>query len=340
MASTGKDHARMNLGIWGDDDWLDCTPRAQHLYFVLWNWPTLSYCGSGDWHPGRIASKSKTWTPAAVEAAAAELSRDMFLLIDETTGEFLLRSWIKHDGLWKVPNMAVSMANARAELASRALRGVIVHEVSKVRASHPELSSWARDAVVSMLEQKPVDPVSLEPFTAGGNPSSNPSSNPPANPWPNPSTNPTDNPPVNQNLTLPVNPPANPGPTHAPAPTPLLKEGSYVGTEGDSARVDEPPSSNCIDHPEGTERPCHPCGEARRRRRAWDEARKRDRAEARSSEARAAAQVRADAIAACGLCDETGYVDAALCGHDPGLADRAKRGSALFRELQAEKKSA
>ena len=335
MASTGKDHARMNLGIWGDDDWLDCTPRAQHLYFVLWNWPTLSYCGAGDWHPGRIASKAKTWTPAAVESAAAELSRDMFLLIDETTGEFLLRSWIKHDGLWKVPNMAVSMANARAELASRALRGVIVHEVSKVRAAHPELSSWARDAVVSMLEQKPVDPASLEPFTAG----SNPSSNPPANPWPNPSDNPPPNPPANEKLTHPVNPPSNPGPTHAPAPTPLLKEGSYVGTEGDSAREGEPPSSNCMDHPDGTERPCHPCGEARRRHRAWEESRKRARAEARSVEARAAAQVRADAIAACDLCDESGYVGAALCGHAPAPADRPSLNE-LFQQAQAQRKSA
>ncbi|MCK8674274.1 hypothetical protein M1M07_24570, partial [Rhodococcus sp. HM1] len=194
MASTGKDHARINLDIWGDDDWLDCSPRAQHLYLVLWTSPGLSYCGAGEWHAGKIAARAQGWTVAAVEAAAAELSRDLFLLIDETTGEFLLRSWIKHDGLWKVPNMAVSMANARAELASRALRGVVVHEVLRVRDAHSESSSWKREAVASMLEQKAVDPASLEPFTPAGNPSSNPIANPSANPWPNPYANPSVNP--------------------------------------------------------------------------------------------------------------------------------------------------
>jgi len=339
MASTGKDHARMNLGIWGDDDWLDCTPPAQHLYFVLWNWPTLSYCGAGDWHPGRIASKAKGWTPAAVERAAAELSRDLFLLIDETTGEFLLRSWIKHDGLWKVPNMAVSMANARAELASRTLRGVIVHEVSKVRATHPGLSSWERAAVVSMLEQKAVDPASLEPFTPAGNPSSNPIANPSANPWPNPyanpSVNPTPNPPANENPRDGVNPTPNPGLTPAPAPTPERKSG-YVSTEGDSAREDEPPSLNCIDHPDGTERPCFACGEARRRRRAWEDERKRVAAEARSEQLRAAAQKRARAIAECSLCDEDGYVDTAVCGHAQATERRPSLKD-LYQQAKAEK---
>lgn len=345
MASTGKDHARVNLEIWGDDDWLDCSPRAQHLYMVLWTSPGLSYCGAGLWHPGKIAARAKGWTPAAVEAAAVELNRDLFLLIDTATEEFLLRSWVKHDGLWKVPNMAVSMANARAELASRALRGVVVHEVSKVRHVHSESSSWTRDAVVSMLEQKPVDPASLEPFTPTHNPSSNPPvnpyANPSVNPWPNPTVNPPPSPPVNENLTHPANPAANPGPTPAPAPTPERKSG-YVGTEGDSARDEtSPPSPHCLDHPEGTERPCHPCGEARRRRRDWDDTRKRERVEARSSEARAAAQARADAITACSLCDDDGYVDSSLCGHDPDRAEVASRGSALVRAaLQAEKKSA
>ncbi|CQD25355.1 hypothetical protein BN970_07157 [Mycolicibacterium conceptionense] len=132
--ATGKDHSEINLAIWGDDDWLDLTPPAQHLYFVLWTSPQLSYCGAGEWHPGRIAAMSKGWTAQSVEAAAAEISRELFLIIDTNTEEFLLRSWIKHDGLWRKPNMAVSMANARAALASRTLRGVVVHEVQKIKA--------------------------------------------------------------------------------------------------------------------------------------------------------------------------------------------------------------
>jgi hypothetical protein len=42
-----RDHARVNLDIWGDDDWRDLTPPAQHLYFTLYTDPELSFCGAG-----------------------------------------------------------------------------------------------------------------------------------------------------------------------------------------------------------------------------------------------------------------------------------------------------
>jgi len=329
MAATGKDHARVNLEIWGDDDWLDCSPAAQHLYLVLWTSPGLSYCGAGEWHPGRIAARAKGWSAQAVMAAGVELSRDLFLLVDEETGEFLLRSWLKHDGLWKVPNMAVSMANARAELASRPLRGVVVHEALKVRAANPGLSSWEREAVVSMLGQRAVDPADVEPY--------NPSANPSANPWLNPSVKGSVNPSVNSNLRVGVNPASNPGPTPAPSPTPSL-QGGYVGTEGDSARDDEPPSPHCLDHPGGADTPCYACGEARRRRRDWENDRKRSLAEARSEQARNAAQDRRRAIDACDLCDGEGYVGTAVCGHVQAPSSRPSLKD-LYRQAEAEKKA-
>ncbi|WP_062367344.1 hypothetical protein ACK8HH_17275 [Gordonia sp. LUNF6] len=207
MRATGKDHARVNLALWGDDDFLDLRVDEQLLYLSLWTSPGLSYCGAGDWHPGRIANLAADWTRDRVEHAAAGLSRNLFLIIDTDTDEYLLRSWIKHDGLWKTPNMAVSLANARAELSSRMLRGVIVHEVRRVRDAHPESTSWQREAVMSMLDQRAVDPAELEPF----NPPSNPVANPSPNPWGQPIGSTPD-------ATVNPNPTANPGPTPAPSP--------------------------------------------------------------------------------------------------------------------------
>ncbi|OQZ91342.1 hypothetical protein BST15_20095, partial [Mycolicibacter arupensis] len=176
---TGKTYAPINLDIWADDDWLDLTPPAQHLYFVLWTDPQLSYCGAGNWDPAKIAAKSRNWTPGEVEDAGAELSMEKFLLVDTSVSEYVLRSWIKHDGIWRKPNMAVSMAGARAALASRILRGVIVFEVLKLRAREPELSSWTRDAVATMLAQKAVDPATLAPFTPTATQSITPPPTPP-----------------------------------------------------------------------------------------------------------------------------------------------------------------
>lgn len=156
-----RDHTRIHTDIWGDDDWLDVSPEAQHLYFVLYTWPP-SLCGAGDWQPRKIASRARGWTVPRVLDAAEELIAGDFLLIDLDTEEHLIRSWVKHDGLYRVQNMAVSVANARANLASRKLKGVVVHELLKLRLAEPKLDSWNKDAVRKMLEQKAIDPASVE----------------------------------------------------------------------------------------------------------------------------------------------------------------------------------
>lgn len=192
-----RDHARIHVDIWGDDDWLDLSVEAQMLYFTLYTSSDLSLCGSGTWNPKRLQQVAHGWTIDRIEAAAAELSRGLFLVIDTATDEFLLRSWVKHDGLWRTPNMAVSVANARASLGSRTLRGVVVHEMTKLRKATPESKSWEKETVEKMLSQRAVDPADLDPFDPGPNGglngSNNPSSKGGSNPYSHSGSNPTSN---------------------------------------------------------------------------------------------------------------------------------------------------
>ena len=330
MKATGKDHARVNLAIWGDDDFLDLRVDEQALYFALWTSPGLSYCGAGGWHPGRIASLSADWTIERIEQAAAGLSSRLFLLIDTFTDEYLLRSWMKHDGLWKTPNMAVSMANARAEIASRTLRAVVVHEVRRLRDAHPGSASWTRPAVVSMLEQKAIDPASLDPFTPTLTPDLTPGLTPPPTP--------AVTPPLTLKAGVGVNPPSNPGPTPAPAPAPisLSPKGAQLGgnvTCGDGDGLPLNPSiPRCEIHADDpAPPPCGACADTRRSMEAA-EADHAARAVARrrqEMEDRAAAE-RAE-IAACGMCDDRGYQSGRVCGHDPDVVERAAVGIAKAR---------
>ncbi|MDP7721812.1 hypothetical protein [Mycobacterium sp. TY814] len=185
-----RDHARIHLDIWGDDDWLDLPADAQCLYMTLYTSPGRTLCGAHEWSPSKLAQRAADWTVPRIEAAAETLSQQLFLIIDTDTDECLLRSWIKHDGLWRTPNMAVSVANARANLASRILRGVIVFEVLKLRAAEPKSTSWERPAVQSMLGQKAIDPASLEPFNGAHNPDPNGGRNGGVNPASNGAANP------------------------------------------------------------------------------------------------------------------------------------------------------
>lgn len=262
-----RKHTRVFLDIWGDDDWLELPADAQLLYLTLYTSPGRTYCGAHEWHVGKICQKAGDWTPDRVIAAAEVLSERLFLVIDETTDECLLRSWIKHDGLWRTPNMAVTVANARADLASKKLRGVVVHEVAKLKNADPGSTSWDRDAVREMLSQRSIDPASLPPFKGGSNGGPNGGGKGGANPTANP---------CGENG---ANPTSNPGPTTTTAtslPT-TATEGGYVSTEGHQ----EPPSRcpSHVNHPNPPK--CGACADARRAHQAWEDARQADELAAR-----------------------------------------------------------
>ncbi|MDO3335129.1 hypothetical protein [Mycobacteroides abscessus] len=283
-----RDHTRINLDIWGDDEFRDLPVDAQNLYWTLWTSPDRTYCGAHDWRPGKLTQCAGDWTVDRIVAAGAVLSERLFLLIDEVTEECLIRSWIKHDGLWRIPNMAVTLANARSAVGSKTLRGVIVHEVKKLVKAEPDLGSWKRDEVAKMLSQRAIDPASVEPFT--------PPPTPPASPPPTRGLTPD----LTLNDEVGVNPTPNPAPTTATATSTTAtstKEG-YVSQVSHQSLA-QIPSPYCPKHPSGINRPCPACADARRAHDAATEAEyRRVKAERRDALAR-----RQD----CTECDSAGW---------------------------------
>lgn len=166
-----KDFALVNVGMWADPDFRALPAPAQHLYLLLWTSPGLSYCGVHDWRPGRIAARAGGLDAEATRVIARCLQARHFVVIDEDTEEVLVRSWMRFDGIMKKPRLAISCVSAYADIASDRLRGVVVHELNKIKSLEPEWSSWADPRVRQVLDQPSVDPkVSGEfedPFAQG-----------------------------------------------------------------------------------------------------------------------------------------------------------------------------
>lgn len=150
--------AQVKLTIWGDDDFRALSPLEQHLYFVVMTAPSMTHCGVADWRPGRIVAHARGWTVGELQVAAGGLIGQMYLLVDESTEEVLLRSFVRHDELMKQPKMAVAVCRAHDSVASPVLRGVIVHELLRLREEDPELSCWASEKVAETLAKRSVDP--------------------------------------------------------------------------------------------------------------------------------------------------------------------------------------
>lgn len=206
-----RDRAVFNTAIWNDDDFRALPYQAQHLYFVLWTHPGLSYAGVIDWRPARIAKRAAGWSVQDVERAARCLEARLFVVIDRDTEELLIRSFVRWDGLMKQANLGVSFSAAHAEASSPLIRGVIVHEAKRLREREPGLPSWGRKQVAELLTQTDIDPRSLPV---------------PADPWAavdpsvDPATDPQVDPSVDPKVEGQPDPATDPGPTPSLSPTP------------------------------------------------------------------------------------------------------------------------
>lgn len=171
-----REYARVKVKIWADTDFRDLTDPAQSLYFRLLSSPTMNLCGVADWRPKRIAALTRGMTAERVEEAAQELVERGYIVVDEDTEEVLIRSFVRHDGLIKTPNIAASMAKDYAGTASALLRGVIVFELVRMKADEPEMKGWS--VASHLLSEPSINPSVMPSLKASGMPSVIPSEMP------------------------------------------------------------------------------------------------------------------------------------------------------------------
>lgn len=126
-----REYAKVFVSIWDDPDFLALSPTAQGLYFRLLTDATLSMCGVADWRPNRIAKSSVGSTASTVRAAGAELEDHQFIVTDEDTEEVLIRSFVRHDGVLKSPNMVKAMVSAWRGTGSHKIKAVVSQEIRK-----------------------------------------------------------------------------------------------------------------------------------------------------------------------------------------------------------------
>lgn len=161
-------YAKVNVGLWGDPDFRQLPPAAQHLYLLLWTSPDLSFCGLHDWRPGRLSHLSSGFTEEHTTTVAASLQARYFIVVDSETEEVLIRSWARFDETMKQPRLAVSYTKAYAATYSPTLRGVLVNETAKMRRLWPDLACWNDDRVVEILDHPAVSakdlPTPEDPF--------------------------------------------------------------------------------------------------------------------------------------------------------------------------------
>lgn len=137
-----RDHARVYLAIWDDPQWLALTSVQQIGYLALVSSRDLSYCGVAPLIPARYQDLSSDMTSRKFSAAIEGLESARFVVTDRSTAEVLVRSYVRHDGILKQPNVTKALVKALRLVHSDPLRAVVIDELARFYGERPGEKGW------------------------------------------------------------------------------------------------------------------------------------------------------------------------------------------------------
>lgn len=138
-----RDHARLLVSIWSDDEWIALTTVQQMTYLSLLSSPDLSWCGVAPMLPQRIVRLASDLTERKVRNALDTLEARRFLVIDQGTAEIAVRSYVRHDGILKQPNVTKALVKALQRVHSPTLSDAIRGELARELMENPDAKGWA-----------------------------------------------------------------------------------------------------------------------------------------------------------------------------------------------------
>lgn len=195
----GRREARIFTSIWNDEAFLALSPREQRMYFFLLSQKDLSFCGVLSLRMRRWARSARDLTAAQVEedleglaqpfrqglaeASSEEPGRPL-VVVDEDTEEVFVRSLIRHDGIWKIPNLLKSAREAATLVESPTILAELLYELRRIPVEESE-SKQVRAVLaefIADLEAALGKGSGTPPPKGSGNPSGTPKPNPSRNP--------------------------------------------------------------------------------------------------------------------------------------------------------------
>lgn len=359
---TTREYAKNLFSAWNDDDFCDQPVFDKLLFQVLNGQRAVNAAGIQPinftrWRKA-MRDGDRLPTIGELKAALVRMERRGFVYTDEDTGEVLIRSRIRNDGLEKQPTVFLSALRLLAVIDSPKFAAVMHRELGrmvnpdikgdsdhakKLRTALDQASTQAR-AHLKALSEGYAEPYP-EPFAEEyGIP--NPEGyaigySRPGETGPNPIPNPEGSaiPSVSGSVSVLTSPlELLTGGTRAHAreadtdPTAPLTPSDEPPTDN---AADPEPATRCRRHralPADAEIPdCGPCANFRKAHDRWAERQRHTQAKAQSAEAHARAALIAEAIEACNLCDDDGYRNGSVCDHNPHRDDTNARGIAAVR---------
>lgn len=347
-----REYAKSWFSMFTDDDFAHQPYSDKWLYMTLLGQPALNYAGLQpiNMRRWRKAMRTDLGMPSEndLEKALIRLEHRGYVFTDDDTGEVLVRSFMRVDEVWRMPNTFKSALRALAHVESPKLAAVLLAELDRMPRTETKSDKLGQEIDQLLRSAR----THLEPIAEGI-----------TEPFPEPFTEGIPKP-LTEGITRPgKTEPIAEGITEGITDGSVVVEvevesppvgedfrGSRVRTGAREAPRSEPghdpneppepqttgndpePPSRCRKHvndPDHTDN-CGPCANFRKAHDRWTERDRRRQARARSDEARQRSELRAAEIAACDLCDDNGYTGTQVCNHNPDQDAINARGRELL----------
>jgi hypothetical protein len=248
-----RGHGRILTSIWEDSDFLKLDEREQRFYLFLISQPNLNHAGLLPLTLRRWSRKAQGMTSGDVEKRLQALDTAQFIVMDDDTEELLIRSFVRNDGVWRMPKVMGAMVSGALEISSRRLQLALLAEMDRIplddlsdeptktsRGPGPSIRAQVAGHIADL--RKAFGSPTPDPSRGG---SGTPSATPSGTPSDTPSEGDTEGPPKPSTRgRAGVHVRAAPTPAPAPSPTPdPFPVGVEVGeeTSGSSELRDERP---------------------------------------------------------------------------------------------------
>jgi hypothetical protein len=136
-----RTHGRIKVEVWDvGSDFRYLSVDAQWAYEMLISQPTISVCGTLPFAPKKWAKLAADLSVKRVEDAVSELEGNWYVIVDHETDELLVRTMVKHDRAWNIPNLVTKARRQFLEIESEPIRSYLAqrHEWLANGAMEPE----------------------------------------------------------------------------------------------------------------------------------------------------------------------------------------------------------
>jgi len=121
-----------DTGLWTEDSVKDLSVHQQWLYTLLRHSTDANRCGVIPWRPARIAKLASDGNPVLVRKTGRQLVTTRHLVLDEDWEEVMVRTFIRHERILRLPYVAAQLTRDFADLASPTIRIVVLSELRRM----------------------------------------------------------------------------------------------------------------------------------------------------------------------------------------------------------------